>query len=88
MNHSEKIYPAMEFEFGQETVKRHLQNNPQSAVKIALKLLGQLKEQRQKQHQLEQKYNELLTGYLDVNDAYLAALRLLKDESASATIGN
>lgn len=81
MNQSEEAYPTMELDFVQETVKRHIAKHPHSAREIALQLLAQLKEQRQKQHELEQKYDELLTNYLNVNDAYLASLRLLSDRT-------
>ena len=77
MNQSEEDYSSMELDFIHETVRRHLAKHPHSAMKIALQLLAQLKEQRQKQYELEQKYDELLSSYLDVNDAYLASLRLL-----------
>ena len=84
MNRSPKIYPTIELDFFHETIKRHLLKHPHSAMKIALQLLARLKQQRQRQHELEQKYDELLASYLDVNDAYLATLRLLGNDKAIA----
>ncbi|VEP12916.1 conserved hypothetical protein [Hyella patelloides LEGE 07179] len=81
MNQSEEAYPTIELDFVQETIKRYIAKHPHSAREIALQLLAQLKEQRQKQHELEQKYDELLASYLNVNDAYLDTLRLLNDRT-------
>ena len=79
MNKSEDAYSHLELEFANETIKRYLATHPDAAPKIALQLLAKLREQRQEKLDLEQKYDDLLTSYLNLNDAYLATLRLLRD---------
>ena len=82
MNQPEDAYLTIELDFAQEMLKRQIVKYPHSAKQIALQLLAKYKKQRQKQYELEQKYNELLTSYLDVNEAYLSTLKLLKNRSA------
>ena len=79
MNKSPDAHPHIELEFAHETIKRYLATHPNSAPKIALQLLAKLRKQRQKEFDLEQKYDELLTSYLHLNDAYLATLRILRN---------
>ena len=81
MSNSEEIHPNLEFDFIRETVKRDLIKHPNSALLIALQLLRKIEQQHQKQTQLEQQYDELLTSYLNINNAYLASLRLLRDNN-------
>lgn len=82
MNSSEDTDLSIEFDFAQETMRRQIIKYPHSAKQIALQLLKEFKKQRQQQYQLEQKYNQLLASYIDVNDAYLAALKLMKHLSS------
>lgn len=81
MNPSEETYPYIEQEFAQETVKRQIAKYPHSAPEIVLQLLTKLKQQSYRQYDLQQKYDKLLESYLDVNEAYLATLNLLRDRS-------
>lgn len=79
MNRAEKTDPQIQQEFTHQAIKRHLAKYPQCAHEIVLQLLTKLKEQRQQQYDLEQKYDALLTSYLEINDIYLATLQLLSD---------
>ncbi len=80
MNPSEDTYPYIEQEFVRETVKRQVAKHPHSAPKIVLQLLAKLKQQSHRQYDLQQKYDRLLESYLDVNEAYLATLNLLREQ--------
>ena len=79
MNPSEETYPYMEQEFVRETIKRQVAKYPHSAPEIVLQLLVKLKQQSLIQYDLQQKYDKLLESYLDINEAYLATLDLLRD---------
>ena len=81
MNPSEETYPYIEQEFVRETVKRQVAKHPHSAPKIVLQLLTKLKQQSHRQYDLQQKYDKLLESYLDLNEAYLATLDLLRDRA-------
>lgn len=81
MNPSEEIYPYIEQEFVRETVKRQVAKYPHSAPKIVLQLLTKLKQQSNREYDLQQKYDKLLESYLDLNEAYLATLNLLRDRN-------
>ena len=80
MNPSEETSPYIEQEFVRETVKRQVTKYPHSAPKIVLQLLAKLKQQSHRQYDLQQKYDRLLESYLDVNEAYLATLTLLRQQ--------
>lgn len=80
MNPSEEKYPDIEQEFVREIVKRQIAKYPHSAPEIVSQLLAKLKQQSYSQHDLQQKYDRLLESYLDVNEAYLATLDLLRQQ--------
>ena len=79
MNPSEETYPNIEQEFVRETIKRQVAKHPHTAPEIVSQLLTKLKQQSHKQYDLQQKYDRLLESYLDLNEAYLATLDLLRD---------
>ncbi len=76
---------SIEQELEKETLKRFLEKNPEQATKIIWELFAKIIQKSQQQKKLESQYDELLQRYINLHDAYIANLKLIKENSVRTT---
>lgn len=76
---------TIEKEFEKETLKRYLEKNPEQAANIVWELLEKMTQKRQEQKKLESQYDELLARYINLHDAYVANLQLIRESRSETT---